>query len=218
MITAKTVAINFFWRFLERSGAQLVSFFISIILARLLEPSVYGEIALVCVFTSILEVFIDSGFGAALIQKKNADDLDYSSVFWFNIFVCFLLYIAFFCAAPFIAAFFNLPHLTPVVRVLGLTMLVSGGRNVLQAYVSKKMIFKKFFFATMGATLCSAAVGAFMAYCGYGVWTLVWQYLISVICSTFVLWLTVRWRPKFIFSIHRLKSLFWMEAICVFAH
>ena len=208
MITAKTVAINFFWRFLERSGAQLVSFFISIILARLLEPSVYGEIALVCVFTSILGVFIDSGLGSALIQKKNADDLDYSSVFWFNIFACLLVYFVIFCLAPFIASFYNLPHLTPVVRVLGLTMLVSGGRNVLQAYVSKKMIFKKFFFATMGATLVSAVVGVFLAYCGYGVWALVWQHLTSIICGSFILWWTVRWRPKFIFSIHRLKSLF----------
>lgn len=126
MITAKTVTTNLFWRFLERSGAQLVSFFISIMLARLLEPSVYGEIALVCVFTSILGVFVDSEFGSALIQKKNADDLDFSSVFWFYIFACLLLYAILFFLAPFIA------------DLLSLTIVVSGVRNVQRRMSPKK--------------------------------------------------------------------------------
>ena len=208
MITAKTVTTNLFWRFLERSGAQFVSFFISIVLARLLDPSVYGEIALVCVFTSILGVFVDSGFGSALIQKKNADDLDFSSVFWFNIFACLLLYAILFFLAPFIADFYKSPHLTSVIRVLSLTIVVSGVRNVQQAYVSKKMIFKKFFFVTMAGTLGAAAVGVFMAYCGYGVWALVGQQLTNIVLGTIVLWWTVQWRPKFIFSIYRLKSLY----------
>lgn len=208
MITAKTVTTNLFWRFLERSGAQFVSFFISIVLARLLEPSVYGEIALVCVFTSILGVFVDSGFGSALIQKKNADDLDFSSVFWFNIFACLLLYAILFFLAPFIADFYKSPHLTSVIRVLSLTIVVSGVRNVQQAYVSKKMIFKKFFFVTMVGTLVAAAVGVFMAYSGYGVWALVGQQLTNIVLGTIVLWLIVQWRPKFIFSFHRLKGLF----------
>ena len=99
MPTAKTVTTNFFWRFFERCGAQFVAFFVSIILARLLDPTVYGEIALITVFTCILQVFVDSGLGSALIQKKNADDLDFSSVFYFNIAVCLAMYGVMFFAA-----------------------------------------------------------------------------------------------------------------------
>ena len=92
-VNTKTVVNNFFWRFLERCGAQGVTFVVSIILARLLDPSVYGTIALVTVFTSIMQVFVDSGMGTALIQKKDADDLDFSSVFYFNIVACSILYL-----------------------------------------------------------------------------------------------------------------------------
>lgn len=208
MPSAKTVTTNFFWRFFERCGAQLVAFVVSIILARLLEPSVYGEIALILVFTSILQVFVDSGLGTALIQKKNADDLDFSSVFYFNIVVCLVLYGVMFVAAPLIADFYHLPHLTPVIRVLSLTLIVSGVRNIQQSYVSRNLIFKKFFFATIGGTLGSAIVGITMAYMGYGVWALVGQQLTNVTLGTLILWAIVHWRPKFMFSLQRLKGLF----------
>ena len=208
MPTAKTVTTNFFWRFFERCGAQFVSFFVSVILARLLDPSVYGEIALITVFTSLLGVFIDSGLGSSLIQKKNADDLDFSSVFYFNIMMCLLLYGIMFAAAPIIADFYHISHLTPVIRVLSLTLVLSGVRNIQQSYVSKNLIFKKFFFATVGATLGSAIVGVVMAYMGYGIWALVSQQLANVSLGTIILWVTVNWRPKLLFSFHRLKGLF----------
>lgn len=208
MPSARTVTSNFFWRFFERCGAQIVAFFVSIVLARLLDPSVYGEIALIMVFISILQVFVDSGLGSALIQKKNADDTDFSSVFYFNILVCVALYMLLYVAAPLIADFYHIPELTPVVRVLGLTLIVSGIRNVQQAYVSRNLIFKKFFFATIGGTLGSAVVGIAMAYKGFGVWSLVGQQLTNVTLGTLILWLIVRWRPKFLFSFQRLKGLF----------
>ena len=208
MTTAKTVTTNFFWRFFERCGAQLVSFVVSITLARLLEPSVYGEIALITVFTSILQVFVDSGMGSALIQKKNADDLDFSSVFYFNIVMGLALYGIIFAAAPVIAEFYHLPHLTPVIRALSLTLIISGVRNIQHSYISKNMIFKKFFFSTLGSTLCSAIVGIAMAYMGYGVWALVGQSLAGSTLGTIIIWITVQWRPKFCFSLQRLKGLF----------
>ena len=192
---------------MERFGAQGVTLIISIVLARLLDPAVYGTIALVTVFTSLLHVFIDSGLGTALIQKKDADDLDFSSVFFFNMGMCVLLYGGLFFAAPWIAAFYNLPELTAIVRVLGLTLVISGIKNIQQAYVSRHMMFKKFFFATLGGTIGAAVVGIVMAYLGYGVWALVGQYLFNVIVDTIVLWATVRWRPKLMFSFARLKSL-----------
>ncbi len=208
MPSAKTVTTNFFWRFFERCGTQLVTFVVSIILARLLDPAVYGEIALIMVFTTILQVFVDSGLGTALIQKKNADDLDFSSVFYFNIVVCLVLYGVMFVAAPLIANFYHLPHLTPVIRVLSLTLIVSGVRNIQQSYVSRNLIFKKFFFATIGGTLGSAVVGIAMAYMDYGVWALVGQQLTNVTLGTLILWAIVHWRPKFMFSLQRLKELF----------
>lgn len=201
-----TTITNYIWRFAERCGAQLVTFIVSIVLARLLAPEDYGVIALVTVFTTILQVFIDSGLGTALIQKKNADDLDFSSVFYFNLIVCLALYGAMFLAAPFIARFYNNPIYVPLVRVLSLTLIISGVKGIQQSYVSKHMLFKRFF-STLGGTLVSAFVGISLAYAGFGVWALVAQYLCNTAIDTMILWITVPWRPKFIFSWSRLKGL-----------
>lgn len=196
------------WRFAERCGAQGVAFIVSLVLARLLDPETYGIVALVTVFTAILQVFVDSGMANALIQKKNADDLDFSTAFYFNLTVCIVLYLGMFFAAPLIADFYNMPDLTPVVRVLSLTIVVSGVKNVQQAYVSRHLKFKLFFFATLGGTVGAAIIGIIMAYCGMGVWALVAQQLFNVILDTIILWITVKWRPKAMFSMERLKGLF----------
>ena len=203
----QSVISNLIWRFMERCGAQVMSFVVSVVLARLLEPSLYGSIALVTATTSILQVFVDSGMANALIQKKDTDDLDYSSVFFFNLSFCLVLYIGLFIAAPLISRLYSNPELTPVFRVLGLTIVVSGVKNVQQAYVSKTMQFRRFFFATLGGTLFSAAAGITLAYMGYGVWALVAQQLLNVTVNTAILWLTVGWRPKLMFSLQRLKGL-----------
>lgn len=198
---------NFIWRFAERCGAQLVTFIVSIVLARILAPEDYGTIALVTVFTTILQVFVDSGLGTALIQKKEADDLDFSSVFFFNFAVCIILYIGMFIAAPFIAEFYNDSSLTSVVRVISLTIVISGVKGIQQAYVSRNMMFKRFFFSTIGGTIFSAIFGIVLAYQGFGVWALVAQQLSNTAIDTLILWLTVKWRPKLMFSWNRLKTL-----------
>lgn len=202
------VMSNFLWRLAERFGAQGVAFVVSIVLARLLAPEAYGTIALVTVFTQILNVFIDSGFGNALIQKKDADDLDFSTVFYFNIAICVLLYLGMFLVAPLIAKFYNDASLTPVVRVLSLTLIISGVKNVQQAYVSRTMQFKRFFFATLGGTIGAAVIGIAMAYFGFGVWALVAQQIFNATVDTLILWISVKWRPKWMFSWQRLKGLF----------
>ncbi len=199
---------GFFWRFAERCGAQGVTFVVSVVLARLLDPEVYGMIALVTVFTTILQVFVDSGMGSALIRKKDADDLDFSTVFYFNLLACGILYLGIFLAAPLIAGFYGFPELTAVVRVLGLTVVVSGVKNVQQAYVSRHMLFRRFFWATLGGTAGAAAVGTVLAYLGYGVWALVAQQLFNLSVDTVILWITVKWRPKPGFSLERLGALF----------
>ena len=196
------------WRFLERFGAQGVTFAVSVVLARLLDPSVYGIVAIVTVFTTILNVFIDSGLGNALIQKKDADDLDFSTVFFFNIFMCTWLYALLFISAPLIARFYRMPELTAVLRVMSLTVIVSGVKNVQQAYVSRHLLFEKFFYATLGGTIGAAVLGIWMAYRGYGVWALVVQGLFNTVVDTIILWITVKWRPKWEFSPERFRGLF----------
>ena len=207
-MTNKNRALTgFVWRLAERIGAQGITFVVSVILARLLDPTVYGTIALVTVFTTILQVFCDSGMGNALIQKKNADDLDFSSVFYFNIVLCVILYLGIFGAAPLIADFYQDQSLIPIIRVLCLTILISGVRNVQQAYISRRLLFKKFFLATLGGTISGGVVGLVMAYTGYGVWALVGQQLTNSLVGTILLWFIVHWRPSLVFSLQRLKGL-----------
>ncbi len=202
-----TVISNLVWRFAERCGAQLVSFIVSIVLARILAPEDYGTIALVTVFTAILQVFVDSGLGTALIQKKDADEIDFSSVFYFNFVVCLILYLGMFAAAPFIADFYGDVTLVPVIRILSLTIVISGVKGIQQAYVSRNMLFKRFFFSTIGGTIFSAVLGIAMAYAGFGIWALVAQQLSNTFIDTLILWITVRWRPTKSFSWTRLKYL-----------
>lgn len=202
-----SLASNFVWRFAERCGAQLVTGIVSLLLARILLPEDYGRIALVEVFMNIMYVFVDCGLCVALIQKKEADDLDYSSVFYCGIATCLIAYITIFLAAPYIAAFYKDAELTAVVRVIGLMLIFAGLKGIQQVYVSRNMMFKLFFFSTLGGTLFSAAVGLWMAYAGFGVWALVAQQLSNTTVDTLILWITVGWRPKKMFSWQRLKTM-----------
>lgn len=203
----ESVLSNLIWRYAERCGAQLVTFIVSVVLARILTPEDYGTIALVTVFTTIMQVFVDSGLSTALIQKKDADDLDFSSVFYFNFVVCIILYLIMFFAAPLIASFYNMPELLPVIRVISLTIVISGVKGVQQSYVSRNMLFKRFFYATLGGTIFSAFLGIAMAYAGFGVWAIVAQQLSNTAIDTLILWTTVKWRPHLRFSWERLKGL-----------
>mgnify|MGYP003290048027 CR=1 FL=1 len=206
---AKKKTVNgFVWRFLEKWGAQAIVFVVSIILARKLEPEAFGTVALATVFISILGVFVDSGLGNALVQKKNADDLDFSSMFYFNVGMCLFLYAIMFFAAPLIARFYGNGELTALIRVASLSLVVSGVKNVQHAYVSRHMLFKRFFFASLGGTIIAAAVGIAMAFMGYGPWAIVIQNLVDATLDTVILWFTVKWRPKKMFSFLRLKGLF----------
>lgn len=207
MDSKEKVLSNFVWRFAERCGAQVVTFIVSIVLARILTPEDYGKVALITVFTTIMQVFVDSGLGTALIQKKNADDLDFSSVFYFNFGICLVLYMVMFLVAPYIANFYNDVSLTPVVRVISITIVISGVKGIQQSYVSRNMLFKRFFYATLGGTIFSAFLGIGLAYAGLGVWAIVAQQLSNTTIDTLILWTTVKWRPKKMFSWKRLKEL-----------
>lgn len=202
------VISNLIWKFSERMLAQIVTFVVSIVLARLLSPMEYGTIALVMVFITIADVFANAGFGNALIQKLHVDNIDYSSVLYFSLGISFIVYGMLFISAPYIADFYHSQTLCSVLRVLGLRVPIAAFNSVQQAYVSKNMLFKRFFFSTLFGTLLSGAVGCVMAYNGFGIWALVGQYLTNTIVDTTVLWFTVRWRPNLVFSFKRVKTLF----------
>lgn len=205
--TRKEVVSGLFWKFAESFCAELVSFVVSVILARILLPEDYGEISLVNVFIVLANVFVVNGLGTALVQKKDADELDFSSVFYANLALSVVLYGIIFFSAPLIAQFYSTPHLSMVLRVLAIRIPVAAINSVQNAYVAKKMIFRKFFFATIIGTVISAVVGIYMAHSGYGVWALVAQVLTNAIIDTSILFLTVRWFPKLMFSFKRLKGL-----------
>ena len=206
--SGRRISSNFLWRFLERFGAQGVSFIVSIRLAQLLGPEPYGQVAIVTIFTTIVSVFVSCGLNDALVQKKDADDLDFSTVFYFNIVMCVVLYALLFTAAPLIARIYDQSDLVWPIRGLGLILIFGGIKNIQTAYVARNLIFKRFFFATLGGTIVAAVVGLWMAHNGYGVWALIVQNLVNITIDTIILWITVKWRPKRMFSFERLKGLF----------
>ncbi len=203
----KSVLSNLIWKFGERIGAQCVSFIVSIVLARLLLPADYGLVTMVTIFITIANVFVSNGFGESLVQKQDADNVDFSTIFYFEIVFSFGIYVILFIAAPYIADFYNEPVLCNVLRVFALRVPLAGINSVQQAYVKKKMIFKKFFFSTIIGTIVSAVVGIALAYRGFGVWALIAQYLCNSVMDTVILWVTVKWRPNLVFSFTRLKEL-----------
>lgn len=196
------------WKFLERGGTQGIQFIIQIVLARILLPYDYGIISLISVFIAIANVFVQSGFNMALIQKKKVDERDFSSVFYLNIFVSGILYILLFFTAPFIERFYNVLGLSKVLRVLSLTLFLGAINSIQNAVISRKMEFKKLFFSSIAAIIVSGIIGVILALLGFGVWALVFQQLSNQIITTIVLWFTVKWRPQLVFSLEKIKVLF----------
>lgn len=203
----RKVVSGLFWKFGERITAQSISLIVSILLARMLEPSDYGAIALIMIFITLANVFVSSGFGNALIQKKETDNLDFSSVFYINIAVSLVIYAFLFLCAPVIANFYDISVLSPALRVLAIRIPIAAVNSIQQAYVSRNMLFKRFFWSTLFGTLISGIIGVYMAYHGFGIWALVIQYLSNTCIDTMVLWFTVKWRPIFKCSWKRASKL-----------
>lgn len=199
---------NTVWQFTTKVASTLAQFVVSLVLARILEPALFGKIALVTVITSVLVVFVDSGLGVSLVQKKEADDIDFSSVFYVNLGLSLALYLMVFMAAPYIASYYNYPDLTPVIRALGTSLIVSGVMNIQRAYVQKTLQFRKFFYASLPATIIAGICGITLAYKGFGVWALVANNLLNCVVNAVILFCVINWRPKLIFSINRIKGLF----------
>ena len=206
--TKSRVLASLVWKLMEQGGTQGIQFIVQIILARLLLPADYGIIALVVIFTSIASVFVQSGLNTALIQKKDADEEDFSSVFYLSLLIACLIYIVLFFTAPFISAFYKLHEITQVFRVLSVTLFFGAFNSIQNAVIARNLQFKKMFFSSTGAILISGTVGIYMAYTGYGVWALVGQQVSNQLFVTLILWFTVKWRPQLLFSLEKVKTLF----------
>lgn len=196
------------WKLSERICAKLVSLIVSIVLARILVPEDYSLVSIVAIFFVLCNVFITGGLNTALIQKKNADELDYSTVLWASLTVAVVMYAGMFACAPLIAGLYDKPQLIAVIRVMGLTFFINAFKSVLSAYTSSHLQFRKFFFSTIIGTVISAFVGIAMALKGFGAWALVAQQMTNSFFDTMILFYTTRLRVGMAFSVDRLRGLF----------
>ena len=202
------VAKGLFWKLLENGGAQGIQFVIAIILARLLSPSEYGVVGIIMIFITIANVFVQNGFSTALVQKKNADETDFSSVCYFELAAALIMYGLLYGAAGQIAAFYGIEELKPIVRVLAVVLFPGAVISVQTAYVSRTLEFKGLFLSTLAASVISGAVSIFLAWRGLGVWAMAGQQIAYYLALMLVLFLTVSWKPRLFFSMGRIKTMF----------
>lgn len=206
--TKSNIIKSLIYKFVERCGYQGIAFIVQLILARLLDPTDYGVLSLLTIFITLSQVFVQSGLNTALIQRKDVTEKDYSSVFYLSLLVALLLYGVLFITSPIIADYYNMPELTRVMRVLALILIPGAFNSIQNAKIAREMQFKKLMYSTLGAVVISGVVGITMAYCGFGVWSLVGQQLSNQISICIIMLFVVKWRPKFVIEFNRIKSLF----------
>lgn len=205
------------WTFLERMGTQLVGFVVSIVLARLLTPGDYGAIGILGVFLSISQMFIDFGFGAALIRKSNRTDVDFSTVFWFNLGASVFFYAILFFVAPFIASYYRMPILVGVLRIVGLNLIIHACYTIQITHLVASVNFKPQAKISVCTCILSGALGITLAYLGFGVWALVGQSIFASIVSCILYWLFSGWHPTFAFSFSAFREFFGFSSKIVVA-
>ena len=206
-IKHKTIS-GMIWTSIGKFGTMGLNFIANLILARLLMPSDYGTIGMLQIFINVSSVFATAGFGMALVQKKNPTHIDYTSVFYWNLIASIIFYFVLFFSGPAISRFYKMPELTSVLRVQSLALIIHAFYVVQSSQLQKQLRFKELSIRTIIATLSGTIVGVVMAFCGYGVWSLVYSHLVSVLVSVLLLWKMSTWRPSWEFSWRSLKELF----------
>lgn len=196
------------WSSIERFSVQGIQFVLSFFIARQLSPSDYGLMAMLTIFMALAQMFVDSGFSNALIQKQNRTDVDFSTVFYFNIVIGALLYIMLQLCTPLIASFYNQPQLTDIIVYVALNFVITSFAAVQRAKLTIALDFRRQAYISLIAVIVSGGTAIYMAYNNYGVWTLVVQGLLSNSITTLLLWVTAKWRPLMRFSIESFKELF----------
>lgn len=201
------VVTGVLWRLLTQFSTKAVTFVVGIILARLLGPEAYGTIAILMIFVSLSEVIVDSGFGAAVIQRKDIFDVDLNSVFCVQFSMSLLFYGILFMAAPYIEAYYQMHGITQYLRVIAIVLPLNSIRAIQTAIISRNLLFNLSFPIAVTSSVVSGAVGVALAYLGFGVWALVWSTLSASIAATIVAFSLVRWVPRFVFSFKSIKRL-----------
>lgn len=197
-----------FWQFMQKIGNQSIGFIVSVILARILSPDDYGVVALAGMFTALFAIFSDGGLGPALVQKKDADSLDFDTLFTTQLVFSCIIYAIIFFSAPYFALLFDKPLLCDIIRVSALGMPLGALGGVQNSILTRRMKFKWFFYVSFIGLAVSAGVGLTLAYSGYGAWALVFQGLSSSVVTTIVIFCLIDWHPHFRFSYERFKPLF----------
>jgi len=196
------------WSFAQRFGTMVISFISNIVLARLLTPDDYGTIGMLMIFIAVDNTFVDGGFGSALIQKKEPTKNDYSTIFWWNMFLSVVLYGLLFMGAPAVARFYNLPILCNVLRVQGIVLIINALSIIQQNQLRKQLKFKRLATVTVISATLSAGIAIILAYMGWGVWALVTQQLMLSGFTAILLWVLNKWYPSLVFSKESFKQLF----------
>ena len=196
------------WKLLERFGVSGVQFILQIVLARILNPEHYGILSIMIVFTTLANVFIQSGFNTALIQNRDVTEEDYSSVLWVSLGIASVLYVCIFISAPLIGDFYNIPTIVLPLRVLALILIPGALNSVQLAKVSREMEFKKVFYCNIGGVLVSGVIGILIAYMGGGLWALVVQTLLNVLVACIVMCFSVKLRLRLTCNFKRVAVLF----------
>lgn len=202
------VAKGVFWVLLEKCGVQGVHFVVTLVLARLLTPNDYGTVALLSIFISISNTFVDCGFGKALVQKKNATQTDMNSVFFLSVAIALGLYAVLFLGAPLVADFYRILELTPMMRILSLSLIFNSVNGVQNVELNRKMLFKLSFRISWVSAVVKGVTGVTMAYLGYGAWALVWASLAGGASGVIARQFVIAWRPTLTFSWGSLRGLF----------
>lgn len=203
----KTIS-GMIWSSLQKFGTMIISFIANIVLARLLTPDDYGCIGMLMIFIALSNTFIDGGFGSALIQKKNPTNEDYSTIFYWNLFLSIVLYIILYFSAPVISNFYNIPLLSSVLRVQGLVLIINALGIIQSNQLRKQLKFKKLATVSLTSALISVIITILLAWQGWGVWSLVAQQLLIAIFNTSLLWILNDWKPLLMFSKKSFKELF----------
>ena len=206
------------WSSVQRFGTMAITFASNIVLARLLSPDDYGCIAMLMIFISLANTFIDGGFGSALIQKKEPTDKDYSTILYWNIALSLLLYAVLFLCAPLVAQFYRMPLLTKVLRVQGVVLSFNALSIVQQNQLKKQLQFKKLSIVYVSASLISLAIAIVAAYHGWGVWSLVAQQISISVLHAILFWIVSKWRPIRVFSWSSFKELFKFGGFMLLSH
>lgn len=200
MSLRKQAVSGMIWTFLQQFGSQLISFAVSMVLARLLLPEEFGLIGMLTIFMGIGSALFNGGLTSSLIRTQECTQEDYSTVFYFNFAGSILIYGILFIVAPWIANFYHQPTLTSITRVYGLTFILSAFGTVQNTILTRELKFKKLAIISLPALVISSVIGILMAYLNYGVWSLIVSGLVNVFFVSSFLWFSTEWYPKFIFS------------------